>query len=48
MLEPDRCAGLDRSVLALLPVELVLNVGSAMVLALLLSAILWNLGTRHR
>jgi PiT family inorganic phosphate transporter len=36
-------------VLALLPVELVLNVGSgagfAMVFALLLSAILWNLGT---
>jgi len=37
------------SVLALLPVELVLNVGSgagfAMVFALLISAILWNLGT---
>ncbi len=37
------------SVLALLPVELVLNVGSgagfAMVFALLLSAIIWNLGT---
>src|SRR5208337_3008370 len=37
------------AVLALLPVELVLNVGSgagfAMVFALLLSAILWNLGT---
>src|SRR5882757_3921514 len=36
-------------VLALLPVELVLNVGSgagfAMVFALLISAILWNLGT---
>src|ERR1700689_3900752 len=36
-------------VLALLPVELVLNVGSgagfAMVFALLLSAIIWNLGT---
>src|ERR1700751_1704620 len=36
-------------VLALLPVELVLNVGSgagfAMVFALLLSAIVWNLGT---
>ena len=35
--------------LALLPVELVLNVGSgagfAMVFALLLSAIIWNLGT---
>ena len=37
------------SVLALLPVELVLNVGSdagfAMVFALLLSAIIWNVGT---
>src|SRR5215467_316444 len=37
------------SVLALLPVELVLNVGSgagfAMVFALLISAIIWNLGT---
>src|SRR5215471_6707447 len=37
------------SVVALLPVELVLNVGSgagfAMVFALLISAILWNLGT---
>ncbi len=37
------------SILALLPVELVLNVGSgagfAMIFALLLSAILWNLGT---
>jgi len=37
------------AVLALLPVELVLNVGSgagfAMVFALLISAILWNLGT---
>src|ERR1700730_10512245 len=36
-------------VLALLPVELVLNVGSvagfAMVFALLISAIIWNLGT---
>src|SRR5271165_4311368 len=36
-------------ILALLPVELVLNVGSgagfAMVFALLISAILWNLGT---
>ena len=36
-------------VIALLPVELVLNVGSgagfAMVFALLISAILWNLGT---
>jgi inorganic phosphate transporter, PiT family len=37
------------SVVALLPVELVLNVGSgagfAMVFALLISAIIWNLGT---
>ena len=37
------------SVVALLPVELVLNVGSgagfAMVFALLISAIMWNLGT---
>ncbi|HVE16442.1 MAG TPA: inorganic phosphate transporter, partial [Chthoniobacterales bacterium] len=37
------------SIVALLPVELVLNVGSsagfAMVFALLLSAIIWNLGT---
>ena len=37
------------SILALLPVELVLNVGSgagfAMIFALLISAILWNLGT---
>ena len=37
------------SILALLPVELVLNVGSgagfAMVFALLISAIIWNLGT---
>src|SRR5215471_4683309 len=37
------------SVVALLPVDLVLNVGSgagfAMVFALLISAILWNLGT---
>ena len=37
------------SIVALLPVELVLNVGSgagfAMVFSLLLSAILWNLGT---
>src|SRR6201994_2633827 len=37
------------SVLALLPVELVLNVGSgagfAMVFALLISAIIWNVGT---
>jgi PiT family inorganic phosphate transporter len=37
------------SILALLPVELVLNVGSsagfAMVFALLISAIMWNLGT---
>ncbi len=36
-------------ILALLPVELVINIGSgagyAMVFALLLSAILWNLGT---
>jgi inorganic phosphate transporter, PiT family len=36
-------------VLALLPVELILNVGSgagfAMIFSLLLSAILWNLGT---
>src|SRR5579862_9747081 len=41
--------GVAFAVLALLPVELVLNVGSgagfAMVFALLLSAILWNLGT---
>src|SRR6202021_1778022 len=37
------------SILALLPVELVLNVGSgagfAMVFALLISAIIWNVGT---
>src|SRR5471032_540271 len=37
------------SIVALLPVELVINVGSgagfAMVFALLISAILWNLGT---
>src|SRR3569623_108037 len=37
------------SIVALLPVELVLNVGSgtgfAMVFALLISAILWNVGT---
>jgi PiT family inorganic phosphate transporter len=37
------------SIVSLLPVELVLNVGSgagfAMVFALLISAILWNLGT---
>src|SRR6202035_836774 len=37
------------SILALLPVELVVNIGSssgcAMVFALLISAILWNLGT---
>src|ERR1700735_5244509 len=37
------------SILALLPVELVINVGSgagfAMIFALLISAILWNLGT---
>src|SRR6202000_707566 len=37
------------SIVALLPVELVLNVGSAsgfaMVFALLISAIVWNLGT---
>src|SRR5580658_9670716 len=41
--------GVAFTVLALLPVELVLNVGSgagfAMVFALLLSAIIWNLGT---
>src|SRR5580698_1094821 len=41
--------GVAFAVLALLPVELVLNVGSgagfAMVFALLLSAIIWNLGT---
>ena len=41
--------GVAFSVVALLPVELVLNVGSgagfAMVFALLLSAIIWNLGT---
>src|SRR5580700_6834815 len=41
--------GVAFGVLALLPVELVLNVGSgagfAMVFALLLSAIIWNLGT---
>lgn len=41
--------GVAFGVLALLPVELVLNVGSgagfAMVFALLLAAILWNLGT---
>jgi inorganic phosphate transporter, PiT family len=41
--------GVAFGVLALLPVELVLNVGSgagfAMVFALLLSAIMWNLGT---
>ncbi len=41
--------GVAFGILALLPVELVLNVGSgagfAMVFALLLSAILWNLGT---
>jgi inorganic phosphate transporter, PiT family len=41
--------GVAFGVLALLPVELVLNVGSsagfAMVFALLISAILWNLGT---
>jgi PiT family inorganic phosphate transporter len=41
--------GVAFGVLALLPVELVLNVGSgagfAMVFALLLSAIVWNLGT---
>lgn len=39
------------SIVALLPVELVTNVGSgagfAMVFALLLSAIIWNLGTWH-
>ena len=37
------------SIVALLPVELVINVGSgagwAMVFALLISAIIWNLGT---
>src|ERR1700742_233933 len=41
--------GVAFGVLALLPVEMVLNVGSsagfAMVFALLLSAIIWNLGT---
>src|ERR1700719_2311049 len=41
--------GVAFGVLALLPVELVLNVGSgagfAMVFALLLAAIIWNLGT---
>src|SRR5882724_9698328 len=41
--------GVAFGVLALLPVELVLNVGSgagfAMVFALLLAAIMWNLGT---
>src|SRR5579872_3029966 len=41
--------GVAFGVLALLPVELVLNVGSgagfAMVFALLISAIVWNLGT---
>ena len=41
--------GVAFGVLALLPVELVLNVGSgagfAMVFALLISAIIWNLGT---
>src|SRR5579862_9575768 len=41
--------GIAFGVLALLPVELVLNVGSgagfAMVFALLLAAIIWNLGT---
>src|SRR5580692_1749742 len=41
--------GVAFSVVALLPVKLVLNVGSgagfAMVFALLLSAIIWNLGT---
>lgn len=41
--------GVAFSVLALLPVELVLNVGSgagfAMVFALLIAAIIWNLGT---
>src|SRR6202162_464028 len=41
--------GVAFGVLALLPVELVLNVGSgagfAMVFSLLISAILWNLGT---
>lgn len=41
--------GVAFTVLALLPVELVLNVGSgagfAMVFALLTSAIIWNLGT---
>jgi PiT family inorganic phosphate transporter len=42
-------SGVAFGVLALLPVEMVLNVGSsagfAMVFALLLSAIIWNLGT---
>src|SRR5579872_5969149 len=41
--------GVAFGVLALLPVELVVNVGSgagfAMVFALLISAIVWNLGT---
>src|SRR5262245_27545423 len=41
--------GVAFTILALLPVELVVNVGSsagfAMVFALLISAILWNLGT---
>src|SRR6201997_4826897 len=40
------------SVVSLLPVELVLNVGSgagfAMVFSLLISAIIWNLGTWYR
>src|SRR5271170_7145721 len=41
--------GIAFTILALLPVELIINIGSgpgfAMVFALLLAAILWNLGT---
>ena len=41
--------GIAFAILALLPVELVVNIGSsagfAMVFALLISAIIWNLGT---
>ena len=52
-MEPARSAYFERAVafgvVALLPVELVINVGSgagfAMVFALLISAIIWNVGT---
>ena len=43
------CGAVAFGIVALLPVELILQVGTeagfAMVLALLLSAIIWNLGT---